>query len=91
MEDAAGPLTGGKVVYGFRQSFVSPVFFFLSTVLIVLIVFSVLVIISTPTKRKRNVLSSVKVKEFLLLCKEMANFDFLIKRHICLCKFKLGR
>lgn len=88
MEDAAGPLTGGKVVYGFRQSFVSPVFFFLSTVLIV---FSVLVIISTPTKRKRNVLSSVKVKEFLLLCKEMANFDFLIKRHICLCKFKLGK
>ena len=87
MEDAAGPLTGGKVVYGFRQSFVSPVFF-LSTVLIV---FSVLVIISTPTKRKRNVLSSVKVKEFLLLCKEMANFDFLIKRHICLCKFKLGK
>ena len=63
-------------------------FFFLSTVLIV---FSVLVIISTPTKRKRNVLSSVKVKEFLLLCKEMANFDFLIKRHICLCKFKLGK
>ena len=88
MEDAAGPLTGGKVVYGFRQSFVSPVFFFLSTVLIV---FSVLVIISTPTKRKRNVLSSVKVKEFLLLCKEMANFDFLVKRHICLCKFKLGK
>ena len=88
MEDAAGSLTGGKVVYGFRQSFVSPVFFFLSTVLIV---FSVLVIISTPTKRKRNVLSSVKVKEFLLLCKEMANFDFLIKRHICLCKFKLGK
>ena len=87
MEDAAGPLTGGKVVYGFRQSFVSPVFF-LSTVLIG---FSVLVIISTPTKRKRNVLSSVKVKEFLLLCKEMANFDFLIKRHICLCKFKLGK
>ena len=87
MEDAAGSLTGGKVVYGFRQSFVSPVFF-LSTVLIG---FSVLVIISTPTKRKRNVLSSVKVKEFLLLCKEMANFDFLIKRHICLCKFKLGK
>ena len=87
MKDAAGPLTGGKVVYGFRQSFVSLVFF-LSTVLIV---FSVLVIISTPTKRKRNVLSSVKVKEFLLLCKEMANFDFLIKRHICLCKFKLGK
>ena len=89
MEDAAGPLTGGKVVYGFRQSFVSPVFLvFLSTVLIV---FSVLVIISAPTKRKRNVLSSVNVKEFLLLCKEMANFDFLIKRHICLCKFKLGK
>ena len=65
-----------------------PLFFFLSTVLIG---FSVLVIISTPTKRKRNVLSSVKVKEFLLLCKEMANFDFLIKRHICLCKFKLGK
>ena len=48
-----------------------PLFFFLSTVLIG---FSVLVIISTPTKRKRNVLSSVKVKEFLLLCKEKGKF-----------------